>query len=24
MGAGKTSVGRLLAKRLDLEFIDAD
>ncbi len=24
MGAGKTSIGRLLAKRLDLEFIDAD
>ncbi len=24
MGAGKTSVGRLLAKRLELEFIDAD
>ncbi len=24
MGAGKTSVGRLLAKRLDLDFIDAD
>ncbi len=24
MGAGKSSVGRLLAKRLDLEFIDAD
>lgn len=24
MGAGKTSVGRLLAERLDLEFIDAD
>ncbi len=24
MGAGKTSIGRPLAKRLDLEFIDAD
>ena len=24
MGVGKTSIGRLLAKRLDLEFIDAD
>jgi len=24
MGAGKTSIGRLLAKRLELEFIDAD
>lgn len=24
MGAGKTSVGRRLAKRLDLEFVDAD